>query len=256
MFTRDNNFSVSWPFRRRFPALFATGFVLGQVAFLCGCSVIPKPPAPMAPFVQGDEIFGQTPHLAGSYANLGQAFTDKGDSLGPVLLSAVLSIDRSEASSWRGGSSTNVQPLLGSATTNVTADRVTITEPEAEVVEMRFCKQEQSLAVRRFSRYTWSRATGGHGIFGSWDGNKDGSPFYAVKGFLDVPLRDRHGGGGMVPAFYAEGEESLLRKSTDGSLIVLQRKQVVGAMAIIPFWSNHYVWCCFPPLDIKSPFPH
>jgi hypothetical protein len=236
----------------RFRALCLVLFALAQVFFGCGCATISKQPVQIPALVPGDEKFGASPKLAGRYANEGEAFTVKGEKLGPVLLSRLLLVDNFAASH----SSNYVNARYGVNPAHAAADSITVLQLEPDMIEMQFFEQGQPVATRRFSEYTWRRATAaGWGIFAHWDGSKYGHPYYAVKGFMDIETRAEIGG---IPGIGGsqEADECLLRKAVDGSLIVLYREEYVGILVIVPLWRRYDVWCRFPPIaDSSQPQP-
>jgi hypothetical protein len=191
--------------------------------FIWGCAVPLKQPVQIPALVPGEKKFGATPNIAGSYANEGEAFTVNGKDLGPVLLSRLLMVDNS-------------------------ADSVTVLQSEPEVIDMQFNKQGQSIAMRRFSLYTWKRATGKTGIFADWDSNRYGVPYYAVKGFVDIVINQSSKGFPPI-GFSVAGEECLLRKAVDGSLIVIHREESGGMVLIVPYGVSGDTWCHFSPIE-------
>ncbi len=220
--------------------------VLVLIFLVCGCAAISRHPAQIPAFVSGNEQYGVAPKISGSYTNKGEAFTVEGKSLGTVLLSRLLLVDVPRASSWQGGVSNKVSALYGDDPARPAADSVTVLEPEPDVFEMQFSSHGQSVATRRFSKYTsqWT-----------WDSAKLGQPYNAVEGFVNITTREEHGGasgysggGGM----YQEGEECFLRKAVDGSLIVLHRAQGFGLLLIVPFGGREDFWCRFPALEAGS----
>jgi hypothetical protein len=249
MFTQTNNPKFTAPFSPRRRAFYSVLFALAQILLVCGCAVIPKHPEQIPAFAPGDGKFGSAPKIAGHYANKGEAFTVKGESLGQVLLSRLLFIDQpaSPAQASYGRTADKVKALLGDNSTSA-ADSVTVLEPEPDMVELQFFKQGQSVATRRFSKYTWNRATGGWGIFANWDSSTLGQPYYEVKGFMDIGISESHGG---VPGvgMYVSGMDCLLKKGVDGSLIVLQRESGFGAFVIVPVWNRRDMWGRFPPIE-------
>ncbi len=224
---------------------FATLFML----HICGCAVVPKQPGQISALVPVDKNVGATPKISGSYANVGDAFTVKGENLGRVLLSRLLLIEPPPATCWCVGISNKTRVLYGINPSYTGANSVMVAEPD--VIEMQFFREGQSVAMRRYSKYTWSRATGGHGIFANWDSNKYGQPYYPVKGFLDIGTREEHGGAAGIGG-YAEGEDCLLRKAVDGCLIVLHREQHFGIFVMVPFGGTEDIWCRFPPIEDRN----
>ena len=160
------------------------------------------------------------PRIAGRYADKGEAFTVKGQSVGQVSLS---------------------QLLLGADPAFAGADTVTVVEPESDVIEIQVFKQGQSVTARRFSQYAWRKAW-------NWHSSKYGQPYYCAKGFLEIDREGEHGGASGLGG-YAAGKDCLLRKAVDGSLIVLQREETMGIVLIVPFYARRDIWCRFPPID-------
>lgn len=229
-------------------ALLAVLCALAPILFAGGCA-LPRPPVQISAFVPKDAHSEATPNIAGTYANQGDAFTVKGENLGPVLLSRLLLIDKLPARSWQGGISNQVNALYGVNPAYAAADSVVVVKKEADMIETQFFKQGQAVTGRRFSKYSWNRATSkGWGIFANWDQSKYGEPYFVVKGFLDITTQEEHAGAAGI-GFYQKGNECFLRKAVDGSLIVLHRAQLFGAVEIVPFWSNDYIWCRFPPIE-------
>lgn len=204
-------------------------------AGLCGCAITPKRPPPIPAFAAADEKFGASPEIKGWYSDSGQAITNQELSVGQVSLSKL---------------------LFGSGLAGVEADAVNVLEPEPEVIDFQFFKDGQPLATRRLSKYTWKRATGGHGVFANWDSSKYGQPYYSVKGFLDLPIKESHGGAAGV-GMYVSGTDCLLRKGVDGSLIVIQKDSGFGVILAIPVRGSHCTWFRFPPMadGEKAPPP-
>jgi len=166
----------------------------------------------------------------GRYSDSGQAFTNQGISAGQMSLSKL---------------------LFGSDQACVEADSVNVVEPEPEVIDFQFCKDGQPVATRRVSKYTWKRATGGHGVFENWDSSKYGQPYYSVKGFLDIPIKESHDGPGIY-----FGTDYLLRKAIDGSLIVVQKDSGFGVVVAVPVWGSHCTWYRFPPIADGDKLQH
>jgi len=235
-------------FATRRHALWAVLCALAPILFAGGCA-LPRPPVQISAFAPEETNSEATPNIAGIYANQGDAFTVKGENLGPVLLSRLLLIDKFQAPSWQGGISNQVHALYGANSAYADADSVIVLKKEPDMIEMQFFKQGHAVAGRRVSKYTWNRATSkGWGIFANWDQNKYGEPYFVVKGYLDITTQEEHAGAAGI-GFYQKANECLLRKAADGSLLVLHRAQLFGAVGIAPFWSNDYIWCRFPPIE-------
>ena len=193
---------------------------------ICGCAVTPQRSLQLPAFATGDENFLPCSKIMGRYANQGEAFTEKGERLGPGFLS---------------------QLLFDSNFTGATAEAVNVVESEPDVIDFQFSMKGHSIVTHRLSKYTWRRATGGQGIFANWDGRKYGQPYFCVKGFLAVGISESQGsifGAGM----YAAGTDCLLRKGVDGSLIVLQKVSHFAVIAIVPVGGSQYTWYHFPPM--------
>jgi len=203
-------------------------------AGLCGCAITPKRPPQIPAFAAADEKFGSCPKIMGRYSDSGQAFTNQGISAGQMSLSKL---------------------LFGSDLACVEADSVNVVEPEPEMIDFQFCKDGQPVATRRVSKYTWNRATGGYGVFENWDSSKYGQPYYSVKGFMDIPIKESHGGAAGV-GMYVSGTDCLLRKGIDGSLVVVQKDSGFGVVVIVPFWSSHCTWYRFPPIADGDQLQH
>jgi hypothetical protein len=227
MFAQSNNsrFTAHFTACRRAFCLWL--FVQAQIFLVCGCAVIPKPPSQIPAFAPGDEKSMSVPRISGRYADKGEAFTDKGKSVGQVSLSRLLFGDHS---AFAG------------------ADTVTVVEPEPDMIKIEVFEQGQSVEKHRFSKYTWDRATGGRGIFANWDSSKLGQPYYGEKGFLDIGISESTGGAAGIGLWVA-GTECLLRKAIDGSLIVLQRESSFAIFVIVPVWGSHCTWYRFPPIE-------
>ena len=167
------------------------------------------------------------PRIVGRYLDKGEVFTVKGESLGEVSLSKLLS---------------GVDP------TDASADTVTVLEPEPDVIEIQFFKQGQPLAGLRFSRYTWAK--GWH-----WDNRVLGQPYYCAKGFVELGNGTASHGGAQGLGLYVAGKGCRWRKAVDGSLIALQDESVSGIAVIVPLRMRRCTWCRFPPIgdDLQQP---
>jgi hypothetical protein len=208
--------------------------LLTQILLVCGCAVTPKRPSQIPAFAAGDEKLMPSHRIVGRYADKGEAFTDKGKSLEQASLS---------------------QLLFGSDPVYAEADTVNVVEPESDVIDFQFSQKGQSVTTRRISKYTWSKATGGRGIFANWDSSKYGQPYYVVKGFIDIAISESHGGASGV-GMYVAGTDCLLRKGIDGSLIVLQKESGFAVVVIVPVGGSHCTWYRFPPIaDGDQPQP-
>ena len=197
-----------------------------QLLLICGCAVTPQRPPPLPAFVTSVAKGRPCQTILGQYANQGEAFTEKGKSLGHGFLSQLL-FDATPASNG--------------------ADTVTVLESAPEVIDFQFSTNGQSVVTHRISKYTWSRATGGQGIFANWDGRKYGQPYFCVKGFLAVGISESHGSI-FSAGMYATGTDCLLRKGVDGSLIVLQKASHFAVIAIVPVCGSPCTWYRFLPI--------
>jgi hypothetical protein len=216
--------------------------VAAQLVLSCGCAVVPSRPAQVPALVSAREKLGETPSISGTYTNEGEAFTVNGKTLGSVLLSRLLYVDKRDANTYAGGFSNKVAALYGPNAVHLTADCVTVIEPRPDCMEIQFFHRGESVAVRRFSKYAWHW---------SWDTKKLGQPYYAVKGFLDINTQEEHGGASGIGGFH-EAEDCLFRKAVDGSLIVLHRQQFFGIFVIVPFWGTESMWCRFAAIETNS----
>ena len=194
--------------------------------FVCGCAVAPKPPSQIPAFAAGDENLMSCPKIVGRYADKGEAFTDNGRSLGRVFLSRL---------------------LFGSNPVSTEADTVNVVEAQPDVIDFQFSKKGRLVATRRISQYTWSRATGGRGIFANWSHSNYGQPYHAVKGFIDIGTSESHGGASGV-GMYVAGTDCLLRKGIDGSLLVLKKESGFAVAVIVPVGGSNFTWYRFPPI--------
>jgi hypothetical protein len=196
--------------------------VLAQILFICGCAVTTRMerPSQIPAFAPGDEKLMSCPRIAGRYMDKGEAFTVKGQSVGQVSLS---------------------QLLFGDNPAYAAADAVTMLEPESDVIDIHFFKEGQSLAVQRFSKYTWGKGW-------NWDHRVYSQPYYCVNGFLQIDRGAEHHGAQGLGMFVA-GKGCLLRKAVDGSLIVLQRENSLGIVVIVPFGAKQDIWCHFSSIS-------
>lgn len=195
---------------------------LAQILFVCGCAVTTgmERPSQIPAFAPGEEKLMSCPRITGRYADKGEAFTVKGQSVGQVSL---------------------FQLLFGNDPACAAADAVTVLEPELDVIDIHFFKEGQPLATRRFSKYTWEKGW-------NWDHRVLGQPYYCVNGFLEIDRGAEHHGAQGLGMFVA-GKSCLLRKAVDGSLIVLQRESALGIVVIVPFAARQDIWCRFPPIE-------
>lgn len=243
MFGQSNKSRFATLIMPRYPALCLCLFALMQILLVCGCAVIPMHPAQIPAFVPGDDKFGSAPKIAGHYANKGEAFTVEGESLGQVLLSRLLYVDRPSETSHGGGRANKVKVLFGDNPAYAAAETVNVLEPEPDVIKMQFVKQGQPVATRHFSKYAWRLSRDSHEL---------GQPYVAVKGFIDITTKDEQGGASGYPGgigMYQSTEEIFLRKAVDGSLIVLHREQGFGILVFVPFGGRQDMWCRFPPIE-------
>jgi len=123
-------------------------------------------PSQIPAFAPGDEQLTSCPIIVGRYADKGEAFTEKGGSVGQVSL---------------------FQLLFGDDSTYASANAVMVLEPEPDVINIQFFKDRQSLTARRFSKYIWRKGW-------NWDHSVYGQPYYFVNGFLQIDSGAHHGG--------------------------------------------------------------
>jgi hypothetical protein len=195
---------------------------LSQILFVGGCAVTTgmERPSQIPAFAPGDEQLTSCPRIVGRYADKGEAFTEKGGSVGQVSL---------------------FQLLFGGDSAYASVDAVTVLEPEQDVINIQFLKDRQSLTARRFSKYIWRKGW-------NWDHSMYGQPYYCVNGFLQIDSGAHHGGAQGIGMF-VEGKSYLLRKAVDQSLIVLQRESALGIVVIVPFATRQDIWYRFPPIE-------
>jgi len=204
------------------------------VLTLCSCAVIPSRPEQIPAFAPAPDQAGVVLNLAGRYANRGEAYTPKGQSLGPVFLSRLLWMESIATNSLPEGS--QILALSKADVTNIFADSIQVMVPETNMLELQFFQGNQRVATRVFTEYAWHWKS---------DNQALGEPYYRVKNFVDVVAAVRPSMG--LPVADQESDECLFRKAEDGSLIVLYREQFFEVILVMPCFGNREIWCRFPP---------
>ena len=195
--------------------------VLAQV--LIGCAFPPEYPAQLPPLSAGVENFNKCPSIDGTFSDMGEAFTPKGEPKGKVSLSQFLH---------------NNDPCYALAEIVVVENRK-LTSPSASgeqsIIEIKSFKNGRPFAKWRTD-------------MGYYVSCKKG--FFSIARSESTSVISGYPGGiGM----WSDVDSVWLSRALDGSLIVLSTQGCSGFMLFFPYYSKQNLWYRFPPVENDSP---
>lgn len=221
----SSNFGAVADQDRQYKGIRLCWLLLVGLVMLTSCSVIPPYPESLPALVEADTVLEVCPPIAGRFSDVGNATTPDGRLLGHVSLTQLLH-----------------PALLGSEQ----ADVVVVRGPELELVEIESFRGEAQVAAWRQPKVTKD-------AYLSKGDRVVAETYLCQKGFVRLGRRYDVGVCLWVPGLCFDTDFLWLRKSVDGSLIVLH---TLGEGALIylalPVGQGDKIWYRFPPAQASS----